>query len=110
MKTNTNRNSINKKISQERLCNILLAPLVSEKSTRLTESKQVVFKVSKEATKNEIKQAVESLFEVKVTAVNVANTHAKARNFKQRLGHRKAIKKAYVTLDKDSEIKLIGEE
>ena len=110
MKTNTNRSNINKKVSEERLCNILLSPIVSEKSTRLTDSKQVIFKVSKDATKNEIKQAVESLFEVKVTSVNVLNTHAKARNFKQRLGHRKAVKKAYVSLDKDSEIKLTGEE
>jgi large subunit ribosomal protein L23 len=110
MKTNTNRTNINKKVSDERLCNILLSPLISEKSTRLTEAKQIVFKVSRDATKNEIKQAVESLFEVKVNAVNVSNTHAKERNFKQRLGHRKAIKKAYVTLDKNSEIKLTGEE
>jgi large subunit ribosomal protein L23 len=110
MKANTNRSNINKKVSDERLCNILLSPLVSEKSTRLTEIKQVAFKVSKDATKNEIKQAVESLFEVKVTAVNVSNTHPKARTFKQRAGHRKAVKKAYVTLDKDSEIKLTGEE
>jgi large subunit ribosomal protein L23 len=106
MKTKTNV-----KISQERLFNILLAPHTSEKGSRLAQGgRQVIFKVAKDANKHEIKAAVESLFEVKVDAVNVTNTHAKTRNFKQMPGRRKAIKKAYVTLKEGSEINLVGQE
>lgn len=99
------------KTSEERLYNILLKPHVSEKSTRVAEkNRQVVFKVVKDASKHEIKAAVETIFNVKVDAVNVCNSHPKTRNFKQIPGRRKAIKKAYVTLKEGSEIDFVGKE
>ena len=76
----------------------VLAPVVTEKSTRLSEHNQVVFKVRKEATKPEIRAAVEALFGVKVTAVNTLNQKGKVMRFRGRLGKRGDVKKAIVTL------------
>jgi large subunit ribosomal protein L23 len=76
----------------------VLAPVVTEKSTRLSEHNQVVFKVRKTATKPEIKAAVEALFSVKVTAVNTLNQKGKVKRFRGRLGKRGDVKKAIVTL------------
>lgn len=76
----------------------VLAPVVTEKSTRLSEHNQVVFKVRHDATKPEIKAAVEALFNVKVTAVNTLNQKGKVKRFKGRPGKRGDVKKAIVTL------------
>jgi large subunit ribosomal protein L23 len=76
----------------------IVAPVVTEKSTRLGELSQVVFKVRKEATKPQIKSAVEALFDVKVTAVNTLNVKGKVKRFRGRLGKRDDVKKAIVTL------------
>jgi large subunit ribosomal protein L23 len=76
----------------------VLAPVVTEKSTRLSEHNQVVFRVRKAATKPEIKAAVEALFNVKVTAVNTLNQKGKVKRFRGRLGRRGDVKKAIVTL------------
>ena len=77
---------------------VILAPVVTEKSTRVSEHNQIVFKVRKEATKPEIKAAVEGLFNVKVTAVNTLLQKGKMKRFKGRVGFRSDVKKAIVTL------------
>lgn len=86
-------------MNKERLYTVLRAPHVSEKSTRVQgEGNQYVFKVATDATKPEIKAAVEMLFEVNVTNVTVANVKGKAKNFRMRPGRRPDWKKAYVRL------------
>lgn len=77
---------------------VIVAPVVTEKSTRVSEFNQVVFKVRKEATKPEIKAAVEGLFGVTVTAVNTLIQKGKMKRFKGRVGFRSDVKKAIVTL------------
>ncbi|MFZ1428827.1 MAG: 50S ribosomal protein L23 [Geminicoccaceae bacterium] len=77
---------------------VIVAPVVTEKSTRVSEYNQVVFKVRKEATKPEIKAAVEGLFGVTVTAVNTLIQKGKMKRFKGRVGFRSDVKKAIVTL------------
>ena len=77
---------------------VILAPVVTEKSTRVSEHNQIVFKVRKDATKPEIKQAVEGLFGVKVTAVNTLVQKGKMKRFRGRVGFRSDVKKAIVTL------------
>ena len=86
-------------ISEERLLKVLAAPHVSEKSTLATESNNtLVFKVAVDATKAEIKAAVEKLFEVEVKKVNTLNVKGKTKRTGMRMGRRKDWKKAYVTL------------
>jgi large subunit ribosomal protein L23 len=86
-------------ISEERLLKVLAAPHVSEKSTMATEANNtLVFKVVVDATKAEIKAAVEKLFEVEVKKVNTLNVKGKAKRTGMRMGKRKDWKKAYVTL------------
>lgn len=84
---------------QERLAQVIVGPHVSEKSTAAADSKhQVVFKVRPDATKLEIKRAVELLFEVKVDNVTVTRVTGKAKRFGMRRGRRSDWKKAYVRL------------
>ena len=91
--------------SQERLMKILLAPQISEKATYIAEkNEQVIFKVAPEATKPEIKAAVELLFKVNVESVQVSNTKGKLKRFGRTLGRRKDSKKAYVCLAAGQEI------
>lgn len=98
-------------MSQERLMTILLGPHVSEKSARVAEAaNQVVFKVRRDATKPEIKAAVELMFEVKVDDVNVVNSAGKQKRFGQRLGKRSDFKKAYVRLAPGQSIDFVGAE
>ena len=78
---------------------VIRAPRVSEKTARLQEvSNQYVFEVAKDATKADVKAAVEEIFEVKVAAVNVLNVKGKVKAFKNRTGRRGDWRKAYVTL------------
>lgn len=77
---------------------VILSPVITEKSTAASEYNQVVFKVPLTATKPEIKAAVEKLFQVKVTAVNTIRTEGKTKRFRGRLGKRSDVKKAVVTL------------
>ncbi len=83
---------------KERWYDIILGPVVTEKSTHGSEDGQVTFKVSLDATKPEIKKAVESLFEVKVKQVNTIRMKGKAKRFKGHLGRRVNWKKAVVSL------------
>ena len=86
-------------MNQERLMNILLEPRVTEKSSLVGEKhRQFVFKVVKTATKPEIRQAVELMFEVEVESVQVCNVKGKVKTFQQTVGRRSDWKKAYVKL------------
>jgi large subunit ribosomal protein L23 len=86
------------KISAERMFEVIRAPMITEKATLLSEKNQFVFKVASDATKPEIKAAVEELFKVKVTNVNTLITKGKTKRFKGRPGVRSDVKKAFVTL------------
>jgi large subunit ribosomal protein L23 len=97
--------------SKERLMSVLIAPHVSEKAARVSEAgNQVVFRVSRDATKPEIKAAVELMFEVKVDAVQVVNVAGKAKRFGGRHGRRSDFKKAYVKLAQGQTIDFAGVE
>jgi large subunit ribosomal protein L23 len=98
-------------MSQERLMKVLLEPLVSEKIARLADSaRQFVFKVVPDASKPEVRQAVELMFEVKVASVQLANVKGKVKRFGTRLGRRANWKKAYVTLQEGHDINFMGAE
>ncbi|XZG71050.1 50S ribosomal protein L23 [Chitinibacteraceae bacterium HSL-7] len=93
--------------TENRLLQVLRAPVVSEKSTLVGEkSEQIVFRVSTDATKAEIKAAVELLFKVKVQDVNVVNVKGKAKRFGRFSGRRADWKKAYVSLVPGQEVDL----
>ena len=83
---------------------VIRKPIITEKATMASESNAVVFEVAIEANKPQIKEAVESLFNVKVKAVNTSITKGKVKRFKGQLGKRKDIKKAYVTLEEGNTI------
>ncbi len=89
---------------RESMYDIIRAPVVTEKSTQGSENNQVTFRVSRNATKPQIKRAVEGLFSVKVTKVNTLNMKGKVKMFKGRPGKRADYKKAIVTLAEGTSI------
>jgi large subunit ribosomal protein L23 len=90
---------------QERLMQVILAPVISEKSTFVADKhEQVIFRVVQDATKPEIKAAVELMFKVQVEAVKVANVKGKEKRFGRFTGRRNHWKKAYVCLKPGQEI------
>ena len=92
-------------VNEKRLYQILLAPVVSEKSTYVADkNEQVIFRVSSDASKPEIKAAVELLFKVQVDSVKVCNVKGKVKRFGRTLGRRRDWKKAYVCLKPGQEI------
>ncbi|MDD3677585.1 MAG: 50S ribosomal protein L23 [Thauera propionica] len=92
-------------MSQERLLQVLLAPQISEKATFVADkNEQVVFKVAADATKPEVKAAVEALFKVEVKSVQVLNVKGKTKRFGKTMGRRKDWKKAFVCLKPGQEI------
>ena len=94
-------------MNQERLMKVILAPIVSEKSNMLAEKRnQMVFKVLKDATKTEIKAAVELLFNVQVASVTTTTTKGKTKRLGRTIGHRSDVKKAYVSLAAGQELDL----
>lgn len=96
-------------MNQERLMQVLLTPRVTEKSTLLADKhRQFVFKVVKDATKPEVKQAVEKMFAVEVEAVRVINMKGKRKTFRQKRGRRADWKKAYVKLKAGFDIDFAG--
>jgi large subunit ribosomal protein L23 len=98
-------------MNQERLMKVLLSPVVSEKSSRVADAnRQFVFKVLPGASKPEIRDAVELMFDVKVKGVQVANVHGKTKRFGQTMGRRVNWKKAYVTLAEGHDIDFMGKE
>lgn len=96
-------------MNQERLMKILLAPRISEKTTLLAETDgQYTFRVLPDASKTEIKKAVELLFDVKVEQVQTINVRGKAKMFRGTPGARRSWKKAYVKLSEGHEIDFVG--
>lgn len=91
-------NANNVHVGEGRKFDVLLAPVITEKSTRGSEHNQVTFRVRLEATKPEIKVAVEKLFKVKVTGVNTVRQNGKIKRFRGLVGKRDDFKKAIVTL------------
>ncbi|GBU19697.1 MULTISPECIES: 50S ribosomal protein L23 [unclassified Methylobacterium] len=77
---------------------VIVSPVITEKATNLTEQNKVVFRVAPKATKPQIKEAVEKLFDVKVTGVNTLVTKGKKKIFRGMRGQRSDVKKAIVTL------------
>jgi large subunit ribosomal protein L23 len=95
---------------ESRLMAVLVAPVVSEKATMVAEkSNAIVFKVLRDATKPEIKAAVELMFNVQVKGVSVLNQKGKAKRFGKTIGRRDHARKAFVTLMPGQEIQLGGE-
>jgi large subunit ribosomal protein L23 len=98
-------------VNDERLMKVLVSPHVSEKTTLVGEKhNQVVFKVLRDARKPEIKRAVEMLFSVKVSAVQVANCKGKRKGTGRQQGKRADWKKAYVSLAEGHDIDFLGGE
>ena len=98
------------KFDSERLMNVLLAPVISEKATFIADKhEQVVFRVVQDATKPEVKAAVELLFKVQVESVQISNVHGKEKRFGRFTGRRRNWKKAYVCLKPGQEINFAQE-
>jgi large subunit ribosomal protein L23 len=97
-------------MNQERLFNVLLGPIVSEKSTMIADkNEQVAFRVLQDATKTEVKAAVELLFKVQVEKVAILNQKGKKKRFGRFNGRRGDVRKAYVSLAPGQEINFAQE-
>jgi large subunit ribosomal protein L23 len=90
--------------TKSELYDVIRKPIITEKATMASEHNAVVFEVAIDANKPQIKEAVESLFNVKVKAVNTTITKGKVKRFRGQLGKRKDVKKAYVTLEEGNTI------
>ena len=98
------------KFDEGRLMQVLVAPIVSEKATMIADkTNAVTFKVLQDATKYEIKAAVQLMFKVDVQSVAVLNIKGKTKRFGKSMGRRDNIRKAYVTLKAGQELNLGGE-
>lgn len=98
------------KFDEGRLMQVLVAPIVSEKATMVAEkTNAVLFKVLRDATKPEIKAAVELMFKVEVAKVSVLNIKGKTKRFGKSVGRRDHVRKAYVSLKPGQEISMGGE-
>ncbi|MGD8346192.1 MAG: 50S ribosomal protein L23 [Lysobacterales bacterium] len=98
-------------MNNDRLCQILLSPRVTEKTTRVGEDgNQYVFHVVNDASKQEVKGAVEMLFEVNVESVRIVNVKGKSKAFRMRAGKRSDWKKAYVRVQEGQVIDFLGGE
>jgi large subunit ribosomal protein L23 len=98
------------KFDEGRLMQVLVAPIVSEKATMMADkTNTVTFKVLQDATKYEIKAAVQLMFKVDVKAVAVVNTKGKTKRFGKSVGRRDNVRKAYVTLQAGQELNIGGE-
>jgi len=95
-----------RRMTREAMYQTILSPVVTEKATNIGERNQLVFRVALEATKPEIKQAVEGLFGVKVVSVNTLIAKGKTKRFRGRKGQRSDVKKAYVELAQGQSIDL----
>ena len=99
-----------RKFAEGRLSQVLMAPIISEKATRLGEKQnQVLFKVLRDATKPEIKAAVELMFKVEVASVATLVQKGKVKKFGRSIGRRDHVKKAYVSLKPGQELNFSGE-
>lgn len=91
-------------VSQGRSYEVIRSPLISEKSTFVSQFNHYVFKVSIDSKKHEIKSAIEKIFSVKVKSVNTLIQKGKKKRFKGKIGKRVDVKKAYIKLEKDNTI------
>ena len=99
-----------KKANEGRLAQVLVAPIVSEKGTMVAEKhNQVLFKVLRDATKPEIKAAVELMFKVEVESVQTVQHKGKVKRTGKTIGRRDHVKKAYVSLKAGQELNFVGE-
>ncbi len=99
-----------RKFDEGRLMQVLIAPIVSEKATQVADkSNAVTFKVLQDATKPEIKAAVELMLKVQVKGVSVVNTKGKTKRFGRSVGRRDNVRKAYVMLQPGQELNFSGE-
>ena len=98
------RNKAETRVSGERMLELIRRPVITEKSTLGSEHNQVTFRVPLDATKPEIKTAIEGLFKVKVKAVNTLRQNGKVKRFRGQLGKRSDFKKAMVTLEEGHSI------
>ncbi len=97
-------------MNSERITKVILGPVVAEKASRVAEdNNQVVLKVLPNANKTEIKQAVETLFDVKVASVTTTNVKGKVKRTGRTMGKRSDWKKAYVTLADGADLNFLGE-
>jgi len=100
-----------KKYDPAKLMGVVLAPVVSEKSTRVADkNRQYVFRVADSASKPEIKAAIELLFKTQVVAVTISNVKGKEKRFGRHIGRRRNWKKAYVSLAQGQEINFAATE
>ncbi|MBV9576064.1 MAG: 50S ribosomal protein L23 [Gammaproteobacteria bacterium] len=96
-------------MNQERLLKVILSPHISEKSTVASEKRhQYVFRVINDATKSEVKDAIEFLFNTKVKSVRIVNVRPKKKMFRSMEGTRKGWKKAYIALYANQKLDMIG--
>lgn len=96
-------------MNEQQLANILIRPIISEKTNLLAETcKQFTFSVDKRASKKQVKDAVESMFDVKVESVQVTNVKGKAKRTGAHLGRRSNWKKAYVALKEGHDIDFVS--
>ena len=103
-------NPVKQKFDEGRLSQVLVAPIISEKATRIGEKlNQVLFKVLRDATKPEIKAAVELMFKVEVAEVNTTIQKGKVKKFGRAIGRRDHVKKAFVSLKPGQELNFSGE-
>ena len=101
---------MNTKYNAERLMTVLLAPVVSEKGTHIADKyEQVIFRVMQNATKPEVKAAVELMFKVDVESVQTVTQKGKVKKFGRSIGRRNHVKKAYVSLKAGQELNFTGE-
>ena len=99
-----------KKYNADQLMTVLLAPVISEKATQIADKHdQVVFRVAPDATKPEVKAAVELMFKVQVDSVQISNVHGKEKRFGRFVGRRRGWKKAYVCLKPGQELNFAQE-
>lgn len=95
-------------MNEEKLYNIIIEPLITEKSMNVTQYNQYAFKVRNDANKNELKKAVQVLFNVEVENVRVANVKPQKKRFGRQIGKTKGWKKAFVKLKPGYEIDITG--
>jgi large subunit ribosomal protein L23 len=106
----TSRPATKPKHAADRLAQVLVAPIVSEKATMMAEKQnQILFKVLRDATKPEIKAAVELMFKVEVESVSTVVQKGKVKRFGKSIGRRDHVKKAYVSLKAGQELNFSGE-
>lgn len=104
-------NSEKKIVATAGMYDILRRPIISEKAAKLSESNGVAFEVAADATKEDVARAVEAIFNVKPTKVNIVVAKGKVKSFRGRgMGTQRSVKKAYVSLPKDAKLDLMTNE